>query len=258
MRVAVVGGTGALGSEVVRELVARGHQVRIVSRTAPANCSVEHRAADIGTGSGLAEALAGIDTVVATLNAQREAQRIMVDGTRRLLDAELAAGVGHHVEISIVGCDLIPVAYYAAKVAQEEVVTQGPVPWTLLRATQFHGFIDQLLGAAAKYGIAPTGTAKFQPVDIRGVAARLADAADDGPAGRVPDLAGPQVLTLTELSTIRRGHTGRRLLPLRIPMIGKAGAAMRAGAACLREGTTDPVGFAEWLAHDKTRAQAPR
>ncbi len=126
MRVAVVGGTGALGREVVRELAGRGHEVRIVSRTAPPNSTIDHRAADITTGAGLVEALDGIDAVVDTLNAQKEAHEVLVDGTRRLLEAEHAAGVAHHVEISIVGCDLVPNKYYAAKVEQEATVANGP------------------------------------------------------------------------------------------------------------------------------------
>lgn len=248
MRVAVVGGTGVLGTAVVRELNARGHEVRVVSRTAPAAGVTEHRAADLATGSGLQSALAGCDTVVDAVSARRRTRSVMVDGVRRLLDAERQAGIGHHVEISIVGCDRVPIAYYQAKVAQEQVITTGEVPWTLLRATQFHELVTEILTLSARWRIAPHTTAKVQPIDVSAVATRLADAVDNGPAGRIPDIAGPSVHTITELADIYRNHVGRKLFPLPVPIPGRIGRALRCGALCLDEhGEAIGIGYAEWL-----------
>ncbi|MEV0298697.1 NAD(P)H-binding protein [Nocardia sp. NPDC050710] len=254
MRVAVIGGTGVLGGAVVHELAARGHQVIVVSRTAPRVLlpGTEHRAADLTTGSGVAAALASCDTVVDAANSVTKSKSLLVDGVRRLLEAEQQAGVGHHVEISIVGCDLVPYAYYRTKVAQEHVVTTGPVPWTLLRATQFHELITQFVSLPSRLRIAPHSTLKFQPVDVGAVAVRLADAVGQGPSGRMPDLGGPTVHTFTELAQIYRAHQHRSALPMPIPTPGRAGRAVRGGALCLDDtGEARGRGYAAWLA-DRT------
>ncbi|MEV5837298.1 NAD(P)H-binding protein [Nocardia sp. NPDC052112] len=254
MHVAVIGGTGVLGAAVVRELSARGHQVRVVSRTAPADRTQEHRSADLATGSGLESALDGCDTVVDAVSARSRTRSVMVDGVRRLLAAEKQAGIGHHVEISIVGCDLVPFAYYRAKADQEQVVTTGEVPWTLLRASQFHELVTEILTAAARWRLAPRSTAKVQPIDVDAVATRLADAVDNGPSGRIPDIAGPTVHSLTELVDIYREHTGRKLIPLPVPLLGRTGRALRSGALCLDgSGEAIGIGYAEWLSRRFTR-----
>ncbi|KAA0023051.1 SDR family oxidoreductase [Antrihabitans cavernicola] len=260
MHVAVIGGTGGLGAHVVSELLNRGHQVRVVSRSAPdlMRANLTHRTADLSTGVGLDAAFDNIDTVVDAVNSQKQATAVLVDGLRRVLDAEVRAGVGHHVEISIVGCDRIPIGYYRAKVEQEKVLAAGPVPWTLLRATQFHSFVDAPLAAAAKYRISPHSRAQFQPIDVGEVAARLADAVDTGPSNRVPDIGGPTVYSLTELAEIRRAHHDGHMLAVHIPLPGKAGRAMREGAACLDD-TGRRVGstYEQWLA-DATLDAATR
>jgi uncharacterized protein YbjT (DUF2867 family) len=110
MTIAIVGGTGTLGRQVAAELEARGNQVRTLSRHAP-----EYRV-DLATGDGLGPALTGCDVVVdASNSASRKPAGILVDGSRRLLEAEAAAGVTHHVCVSIVGCDQVPMSYFRAK-----------------------------------------------------------------------------------------------------------------------------------------------
>ncbi|MEV0250783.1 SDR family oxidoreductase [Nocardia sp. NPDC050712] len=248
MRVAVIGGTGVLGSAVVREATARGHEVRVVSRTAPEEATVEHRAADLRTGAGLDEALAGCEAVVNAANAMTKSNAVLVDGVRMLLDAEQRAGVGHHVEISIVGCDVVPFGYYRTKVAQEQVVTGGPVPWTLLRATQFHHLIADFVGLATRFHLAPRTAAKTQPIDVDVVAARMVEAVAAGPSGRVPDIGGPEVLTFADAARIYRAHAGRSGIPVPLPIPGAMGRALRAGGLCVGpDGETGGIGFAEWL-----------
>ncbi|WP_172416811.1 SDR family oxidoreductase [Nocardia seriolae] len=248
---AVVGGTGTLGGHVVRELVARGHTVRVLSRSAPAEpiAGTEHHAVDLASGAGLDAALEGMYAVVdAVSHRGLRSAPVMVEGVRTLLAAETRAKVGHHVEISIVGCEKVPFSYYRTKVAQERVVTQGPVPWMLLRATQFHDLIDEILGVGAKLGLALHGGMRFQPVDTAAVAARLADAVDAGPSGRVRDIGGPVAQTLGELADIRRRALGRTLVPLPVPPLGRVVRRVRDGALCLDSaGETVSFDYAEWL-----------
>jgi uncharacterized protein YbjT (DUF2867 family) len=139
-------------------------------------------------------------------------------------------------------------SYYDAKVAQEQVVAAGGVPWSVLRATQFHAFIAETFAAAARFHLVPTGRALVQPIDPIVVARRLADVMHEGPSGRLPDLAGPQLRTLTQLADDWRTHAGRRLLPLRIPFVGKVGRALCAGGITAEQAAGGGPTFAEWLA----------
>lgn len=253
MRVAVIGGTGGLGSLVVAELAARGDEVRAVSRRPPSPdgslpAGAEHVCADIASGDGLRAALEDVDTVVDASNNLRHAREVLVEGTARLLATGAQAGVRHHIAISIVGCDRVPNAYYDAKVAQERAVAGGPVPWSLLRATQFHTLLEWAFAAAARWRVSPTGAALLQPVDAPVVARRLADVVHALPAGRLPNLAGPQVETLSALARQWRAHQRRRVLPLRIPSVGKANRAMSDGHLTDSAAAAGGPTFAQWLA----------
>jgi uncharacterized protein YbjT (DUF2867 family) len=243
MRIAIVGGTGTLGGHVVTELRSRGHEVRVLSRSAP-----EYRV-DLLTGAGLGPALEGCDAVVdASNNASRRAAAVLVGGTRRLLDAEQAAGVRHHVCVSIVGCDQLPMGYYAVKTDQEHLVEQGPVPWTIVRATQFHELIAKILGAAARWRALPAPPALLQPVACAEVARYVADIAEQPARGAGTSIAGPEVTELRTLARTWRSVTGRRLalIPVRVP--GRIGRALRSGALTTGEAEmSGRVSFAAWL-----------
>jgi len=257
MQVAVVGGTGSVGSLIVVELAARGDAVRILSRNPPAELpsGASHHRIDLAIGgAGLIEAFDGVEAVVdASNDSSRKAGKVLVEGGRRIADAEQEAGVRHHVAISIVGCDRVPVGYYRTKVAQERVVTESPVPWSLLRASQFHTLVAYLFQASERYRIAPTGKALIQPIDPAIVAKRLAEAVHDGPGGRLPDIAGPKVETLTDLAHAWREHSDRRSIPLRLPMIGPVGRALREGALTAPSAAAGGQTFEQWLS-----GQAPR
>ena len=252
MRVAVIGGTGGLGSLVVAELAARGDAVRAVSRRAPPQGTlppgVEHAPADLASGDGIPVALAGIDVVLDASNDRGRAREVLVDGTLRLVAAGAEAGVRHHVLISIVGCDRVPNAYYDAKVAQEQALAGGTVPWSVLRATQFHTLLAFVFDAAARRRVLPKGRLRLQPIDTPVVARRLADVAHGEPAGRVADLAGPEVNTLSELAGAWRAHHPGRLLALPIPSLGKGLRAMRDGGLVDPAAAADGPTFAQWLA----------
>jgi uncharacterized protein YbjT (DUF2867 family) len=249
--VAVVGGTGTLGAPLVDALIERGAEVRVLTRTAAAlPAGAEHWRIDLDSGEGIGAALAGADVVVDVANSNRGAKQTLVEGTARLLEAGAAAGVGHHLTISIVGIERVPSTYYRHKVSQEEAVEAGPLPWSILRATQFHQLLAMGFGSAARFGLRPTGAAKLQPIDPRVVAARLADAAFGPPAGRLPDIAGPRIASLSELGDAWAAARGKHRLHLRVPSWGKIGRPLAAGALCAPDGAAGGEDFEEWLRHE--------
>jgi len=250
MKVAVAGGTGTLGAPLVAELAARGGEVTALSRNAPARlpAGVAHRRVDLASGEGLRDALAGVEVIVDAANQPPNRGGELVAITRRLLEAAAQAGARHFVGVSIVGCDRVPMAYYEAKVAEEQAIAASGLPWSVLRASQFHQLLDWAFGAAARRRLLPTGRARIQPVDVAVPAARLAEAALAEPAGRLADVAGPDVRTLTELAHAWRNARGRRLLPLRIPMVGKIGRPLREGAICNPGAAAGGPSFERWLA----------
>jgi uncharacterized protein YbjT (DUF2867 family) len=155
MRIAITGGTGTVGREVALALYDRGHEVRMLARGGPIRV-------DLTDGTGLPEALAGVDAVIDAANGQK--RELLVNGTANLLEAERHAGVGHHVAISIVGSDRAPGSYYKLKREQEAVVKAGGIPWSIVRATQFHPLVDAILSKAARFGIAPSPMALHPPL----------------------------------------------------------------------------------------------
>jgi uncharacterized protein YbjT (DUF2867 family) len=242
MTVAIVGGTGTLGRHIAAELRARGHEVRVLSRHAP-----EYRI-DLTTGDGLGPALAGCHVVVDASNAQRRAAGTLVDGSRRLLAIGEAAGVAHHVCVSIVGCDQLPIGYYRVKVDQERAVEQGAVPWSIVRSTQFHELAGSVLAAAGRWWVLPVPHMAVQPVACADAARAVADVATGAPLKGRLAVAGPEILQAAELARIWRTVTGRRAVLVPLPLPGQAGRALRAGALTTQHpdvrGTTR---FADWL-----------
>jgi uncharacterized protein YbjT (DUF2867 family) len=243
MRIAIVGGTGTLGSHLTTELAARGHEVRVLSRSAP-----QYRV-DLLTGVGLEFALSGCDVVVdASNNASRKAAGVLVGGTRRLLAAEQAAGVRHHVGVSIVGCDQLPVGYYRVKTDQENLVTQGPVPWTIVRATQFHELVAKAFETAARFRVLPAPRALLQPISGAEVARYVAGVAEQPPRRERPAVAGPEVTELRTLARTWRSVTGRRLALLPVYLPGQVGRALRTGSLTTGQAESrGRVSFSAWL-----------
>lgn len=245
MRVAVAGGTGTLGRHVVTELAAGGHEVRVLSRSGP------DFPVDLTTGSGLERALAGCAAVVDASNATsaRRAAQVLVAGSRLLLAAERQAGVGHHVCVSIVGCDRVPFGYYRVKAQQEQVVRAGPVPYSLVRATQFHELAATALAAAARFRVLPVPPIRLQTVAAAEVARTVAGVVTGAPRGGAIQVAGPAQVTAADLARTWRSVTGRAAVLVPVPLPGKLGRALRDGGL-----TTDhpdvrgTITFAEWLA----------
>ena len=232
MRVAVVGATGTAGAPAVRALEAAGHEVRALSRRSP-----DHPV-DLLDGSGLDEALTGVDVVVDASNAGPKvtpAHALLVDGGRRLLEAEKRAGVGHHVCISIVGIDDFPLGYYRVKVEQEALVKGGEIPFSIVRATQFHSFVAFNFAAMARFGLLPRIRAPLQPVDVDDVAGVIAEAVAGAPTGATATVTGPEIRPISDLARAWKERKGSRALPVPMPLIGGAGKALAAGALTAAE-----------------------
>ncbi|WP_026421527.1 SDR family oxidoreductase [Actinokineospora inagensis] len=231
MSVLVTGGTGTLGRDVVRLLPGS----RVLTR------SGDGVRGDLLTGAGLTEALTGVDTVVhcATTLGRRD-----VDATAKLIEA--AKDNQHLVYISIVGVDRVPLPYYRAKLAAERLVEGSGLPYTILRATQFHQLIAKLFSAQRFLLFYPA--LRFQPVDTGTVAGRLAELAGGQARGRVPDLGGPTVWSARELAGQYLAATGRRAARVPVSLPGKTFAAYRSGHHLAPEHAEGTVEFADFLA----------
>jgi uncharacterized protein YbjT (DUF2867 family) len=233
----VTGGTGTLGRLVVPRLLEAGGSVRVLSRRArDAAGGIEYVAGDLATGEGVDAAVDGAEVIVHCAGSSKGDE----DKARHLVRAAARAGTRHLVFISVVGADRVPVVsgvdramfgYVASKLAAEQVVADSGLPWTTLRATQFHQLLLTLARQMAKLPVLPVPAGiRVQPVDADEVAARLAELALGPPAGLVPDLAGPRVYELAELLRGYLRAIGRRRPLLPVPLPGAAARAFRAGA----------------------------
>jgi uncharacterized protein YbjT (DUF2867 family) len=196
MRVAVVGATGQVGSYSVAALERAGHDVVRISRST---------GVDVHSGTGLVETLAGVDAVIDAGNtrSQDEAEIIDFFGTtsRNLLAAEQRAGVRHHVLVSIVGLDNGQrVAHYSGKREQERLVTAGPIPWSIVRATQFHELAARVAGSVEHDGVATIAPLLVQPVAPSDVGEILAEVATGGPLNATMEIAGPETQDFVDMA----------------------------------------------------------
>jgi uncharacterized protein YbjT (DUF2867 family) len=195
MKIVVVGGTGRLGSQVVAELQRRGHDT---VAAAPST------GFDTISGAGVTEGLAGAQVVVDVSNAPSfEAGPVLqffTTSTTTLLAAERTAGTGHHVLLSIVGADRAPDSgYMRGKVAQEQLVADGGVPYTIIRATQFFEFLGGIADSATTDGTVRLTSAHLQPIAVGDLAAAVADVIEGSPVNAVVEVAGPEAVGLDEL-----------------------------------------------------------
>jgi uncharacterized protein YbjT (DUF2867 family) len=235
----VTGGTGTLGRRVVRRLRDAGHEVVVLTRRArDAEEAVRFVTGDLiaGPGGGVAAAVEGVGTIVHCAGGPKDDDI----ATRNLVEAAARARRPHLVFVSVVGAERVPVVgrvdrtmfgYFAMKRRAEEIVSSSGLPWTTLRATQFHDLVLKVLDVLAKLPVIPVPSGvSFQPVETDEVAARLVELALRPPSGLVPDIAGPRVYPMAELvrGYLSATHRRRLLLPVRLP--GGAAGALRGGA----------------------------
>ncbi len=244
MRIAIAGGTGRIGRLTSAALDGAGHQTVPLSRGA---------GVDAYAGSGLADALRGADALIDVTNTTAGGEAEIVDFfgtvTQNLLAAGEKAGVRHHVLLSIVGIEHNQrVPHYAGKLEQERLVASGPVPWSIVRATQFHDFAAMVAGWAEQHGTATIAPLLVQPIAPADVAAVLAEVAAGEPLGTRLDIAGPETQDLVDMARRTLAVRGQdvRLVPTWRGIFGldMAGEVLLPGEGA-RLGTTT---FADWLA----------
>ncbi|HWD42919.1 MAG TPA: NAD(P)H-binding protein [Actinomycetota bacterium] len=267
----VTGGTGALGRLVVPRLRDAGRQVRVLSRRGhQAADGIEPVTGDLATGEGIEAAVQGTAIIVHCAGG-RTGDDVQ---SRHLVAAAARAGTRHLLFISVVGADRVPVTsgldrvmfgYFASKLAAERVVAGSGLPWTTLRATQFHSLSLLTARQLARLPVIPVAAGfRFQPVDPGEVADRLVELTLGAPAGLVPDLAGPRTYGMGELvrGYLRARGLRRPIVPLPVP--GGAARALRAGANLAPDRAVGRRTWEEFLAdelgpaHDRPAATTGR
>ena len=261
-RILVTGGTGTLGRQVVPRLRDAGCDVRVLSRRShDAADGIEYVTGDLLTGEGIEAAVDGAATIVHCAGSNKGDDQ----ATRNLVRAASGSAVRHLVYISVIGADRVPLVsgidramfgYFRTKLAAEQVVAGSGLPWTTLRAAQFHDLILMVAQAMAKLPVIPVPSGfRFQPVDSGEVAARLVELTLGTPAGLVPDLAGPRVYPVGDLlrSYLQAQGKHRPMLPVRLP--GGAARAFRAGANLAPDRAVGHRTWEDFLA-DRVRTEA--
>ena len=248
----VTGGTGALGRQVVKRLLDTGHRARILSRRPAENKAGDWVQGDLVTGAGLELAVKNVSAIVHAASdplSPRKYEATDVLGTRRLLAMAREAGVRHVVYISIVGMEGVAYPYYRSKLAAEEVMRENIVPWSILRATQFHTLMDIFLDGMSKLPRLATVPFKwqFQPVDTTDVAARLVEVVTGEPAGMLPDFGGPEVRDFKSIAESWRRAKGIAKPMLYLPLPFKASRQFAAGHLLCPEHRDGKITFEQYL-----------
>ncbi|MBI0378587.1 SDR family oxidoreductase [Streptomyces albiflaviniger] len=241
MKFAVIGGTGLIGSQVVKNLNAAGHE------------AVPHALStgvDIISGRGLDEAVAGADVVVNLTNSptfDEASPAFFKTSMDNLLAAARKGGVGHFVILSIVGVDQVPeLDYYRAKVLQEEILAAGPIPYSIVRATQFMEFMDAVLSWTADGDTVRLPATPIQPIAAKDVAAAVTEAAVGAPLRGIRNVAGPEVFPLDELGRITLAHKGDPRTVVTDPDAGMF-AVVRGDVLTDTGAQPAPTRYVDWL-----------
>ena len=244
MKIVVIGGTGLIGKKLIPLLRQRGHEAVPASPASGVNTL---------TGAGLAEALADADVVVDVSNSPSWADAAVMEffdtSTRNLLAAEAAAGVKHHVALSVVGADLMPDSgYMRAKVNQEKRIAAGGVPYTIVRATQFFEFLGWIADSGAEGDTVRLSTAPMQPMAAGDVAAALAVVAVGAPLNATVEVAGPEAMSIAEFVGRFMAASGDKRKVIADPQALYYGAKMGSrGIAPGANPRLGPTRFEEWL-----------
>ncbi|HEY2127862.1 MAG TPA: SDR family oxidoreductase [Streptosporangiaceae bacterium] len=210
MKIVVIGGSGLIGSKLVAKLRERGHDALAASPGSGVNTL---------TGQGLAAAVEGASVVVGVSNAPSFEDAAVLEffetSTRNLLGAEAAAGVGHHVALSVVGTERLPDSgYFRAKIAQEKLIEDSSIPYSIVHATQFFEFVNRIADTATSGSTVRLAHVLIQPMAAEDVASALGDVTVGPPVNGIIEVAGPQQFRLDDLvrSTLRERHDPREVI----------------------------------------------
>ena len=254
MKIVVIGGSGLIGKKVVTNLRRRGHEVAAASPSSGVNAV---------TGEGLARAVAGARVVVDVSNAPSWEDNAVLaffeTSGRNLLAAEAAAGVGHHVALSVVGTDrLLTSGYFRAKLAQEKLIKASPIPYTIVRATQFFEFVGSIAQLATEGQTVRVPPVLMQPIAAEDVAAVMADVALAEPLNGTVELAGPEPIRQDDLMRQFLNASGDARTVIADPRALYYGIAVNDRS--LTPGDHPRLGstrFADWLRHNAVPGAAP-
>ncbi len=247
MKILVIGGTGLIGSQVIANLSQLGHDAISASPRSGVNTV---------TGEGVAGAVAGVHTVVDVSNspswADDDVLNFFTTSTRNLLEAERAAGVQHHVALSIVGADRAAESgYMRAKVAQEEVIVESGFPYSIVRATQFFEFVDGIADSATDGDTVRLPHGAFQPIAAKEVATAVTDAAINEPINGIVNIAGPEKLGMDDFIRAHLTASGDPRQVVTDPTARYFGALIDEHSIVPIEGedpTIYPTRFSDWVA----------
>ncbi|MEU3918036.1 NAD(P)H-binding protein [Streptomyces sp. NPDC029004] len=241
MKFAVIGGTGLIGSQVVKKLNAAGHE---------AVPHAQSTGVDVISGQGLDEAVAGADVVVNLTNSptfDEASPAFFQTSMDNLLAAAQKGGVGHFVILSIVGADQVPeLDYYRAKVLQEDVLAAGPIPYSIVRATQFMEFMDAVMSWTADGDTVRLPATPIQPIASKDVAAAVAEVAAGAPLRGIRNIAGPEIFSLDDLGRITLSHKGDSRTVVKDPTAGMF-AVVKGDVLTDKDAHLAATRYADWL-----------
>jgi uncharacterized protein YbjT (DUF2867 family) len=241
MKIAVIGGTGLIGSQVVRDLNAAGHEAVPHSQST---------GVDIISGQGLDKAVAGADVVVNLTNSptfDEASPAFFQTSMDNLLAAAHKGGAGHFVILSIVGTDQVPeLDYYRAKALQENILAAGPIPYSIVRATQFMDFMDAVLSWTADGDTVRLPATPIQPIASKDVAGAVAEVAVGAPLNGIRNIAGPEIFPLDELGRITLSRKGDSRTVVTDPTAGMF-AAVKGDVLTDKNAHLAPTRYTDWL-----------
>ncbi|MGP8304434.1 SDR family oxidoreductase [Streptomyces inhibens] len=241
MKFAVMGGTGLIGSQVVKKLNGAGHEAVPHSQST---------GVDVISGQGLDEAVAGADVIINLTNSPTfdEASLAFFQASMdNLLAAGQKGGVRHFVILSIIGVDQVPeLDYYRAKALQEDILAAGPIPYSIVRVTQFMEFIDAILSWTADSDTVRLPATPIQPIASKDVAAAVAEVAAGAPLGGIRKIAGPEVFSLDELGRVTLSHKSDGRTVVTDPTAGMF-AVVKGDVLTDKDAHLAPTRYADWL-----------
>jgi uncharacterized protein YbjT (DUF2867 family) len=250
MKIVVIGGTGLIGSRLVAKLRDRGHDAKPASPATGVNTL---------TSEGLADALSGAAVVVDVSNSphfeESAVMNFFTTSTRNLLAAESAEGVRHHVALSVVGTErLADGPYFRAKIAQEDLIKAGPIPYSIVRATQFFEFVKSIADAATSGNTVRLSSALIQPIAADDVATAVGRTADGAPLNGVVEIAGPEQFPLFELIRLGLAAKGDKRDVISDPEVRYFGVRLQERSLLPSEGATIfPTRFEDWITQAAAR-----